>query len=158
AMIFGLTDHFRTYNLYAGGQAGLRGWLSFRRPTGGGRGVAGLGGNQGEGRGVGGRGGAGPGRRAGTGLRPAGAARHRGRFIQGDLDWVGEVGLNVGYQLTHWARVFAGYTFLYWDAPLRSGDQIDTTINRSQLGPAPQGPRRPVIPFKEDALWAQGVN
>jgi hypothetical protein len=158
AMIFGLTDHFRTYNLYTGGQIGLRGRATFGRLTLDGRLVAGLGDDQQKVRAFGDQVVAVPGTRTVTDFGLAVLPSNRGRFIQGELDWAGEVAFNVGYQLTDWARAFAGYTFLYWDGPLRSGDQIDPVLNRTQLGPTPTGPRRPAIPFKPDALWAQGVN
>src|SRR5262249_9610481 len=99
-----------------------------------------------------------PGRRTTDNFGLSVLPSNRGRDLQTDLDWVGEVGINVGYRLTRWARLFAGFTFLYWDAPLRAGDPIDTGANRTQLGRTPTGPRRPAMPFGEDGLWAQGVN
>ena len=62
---------------------------------------------------------------------------------------VANAGLNVGCRLTDHVRLYAGYTFLLWDSPMRSGDQIDLVIN---------GSSRPAIPFKEDLFWAQGLN
>jgi hypothetical protein len=79
-----------------------------------------------------------------------------GNFSRWNFDGVGEVDLNVGYKLTRWMRLFAGYTFLYWADPLRAGDQIDTVVNRAQA--VVPTPGRPRVSFKGDALWAQGVN
>jgi hypothetical protein len=158
SMLFGQTDHFRAFNLYAGGQAGLRGAVAFGRLTLDGRAVLGLGGNQEKVRAWGDQVVAVPGTRTVTGFGLAVLPSNAGRFIQGDVNWTGELAVNVGYQLASWARLFAGYTFLYWDAPLRAGDQIDVRLNLTQLTATPSGPRRPVIPFKEDALWGQGVN
>jgi hypothetical protein len=59
-----------------------------------------------------------------------------------------------GYRITRHVSLFVGYTFLYWNNPIRAGDQVDLVVNANQTGP----PSRPAIPFKTDAFWAQGVN
>jgi Putative beta barrel porin-7 (BBP7) len=79
-----------------------------------------------------------------------------GSWSRFHFDGAGELAVNAGYQLTHHLRLFAGYTFLYWADPLRAGDQVDTVVN-AQQGRTP-APARPSLPFKGDALWAQGVN
>jgi hypothetical protein len=79
-----------------------------------------------------------------------------GTFDRWSLDFVSEVELSIGYQLTSWLRATCGYSFLYWRNPVRAGDQIDA-INPSQLAGPLVGPARPAIPFKEDFFWAQGV-
>src|SRR5262249_27422423 len=40
-----------------------------------------------------------------------------------------EVGVTLGYQVTDYFRVFAGYNFLYWNNVVRPGSQIDRSIN-----------------------------
>jgi hypothetical protein len=89
-----------------------------------------------------------------TGLYVQGS--NTGEFRHASFDAAGEVDLNVGYRLTRRVRVFAGYTFLGWANPLRAGDQIDTVVNRLQ--PNPPTPALPTVPFRGDALWAQGLN
>ena len=42
---------------------------------------------------------------------------------------VPELNINVGYQLTHNLRLFAGYTFLDWNQVVRPGTVIDTVVN-----------------------------
>lgn len=46
-----------------------------------------------------------------------------------------ELGLRAGVQVTQWARVFAGYNFLYLSNVARAGDQIDLRVNPTQLPP-----------------------
>jgi hypothetical protein len=79
-----------------------------------------------------------------------------GRFEQWDFDMVSEFSLTLGHDVTNWLRATVGYNFLYWLNPVRAGDQIDA-VNPTQIAGPLVGPARPVIPFKEDFFWAQGV-
>jgi hypothetical protein len=86
-----------------------------------------------------------------------------GTYSRDRFSVVPEIGVNVGCQVTNRLRVFAGYTFLYWSNVVRPGDQIDTTINPTQLpsaaGPGTLiGPARPAFAFHETGFWAQGIN
>jgi hypothetical protein len=87
-----------------------------------------------------------------------------GRFTHDEFAVVPEVGVNVGYQVTDHVRAYVGYTFLYWSEVARPGDQIDTTINASQLPTstgAPStlvGPARPAFVLHQTDFWAQGIN
>ena len=76
-----------------------------------------------------------------------------------------EVGLNIGYQITSWAAVFVGYTFLYTNNVVRPGNQINRSINPTQSpaiteDPAPQllGSAQPSFRFNSSSFWAQGIN
>ena len=78
---------------------------------------------------------------------------------------VPEVGLTLGFQLTRWASVFAGYSFLYTNNVARPGNQIDRSINPTQsvawVGEPPvalQGVAEPTFKFKGSDFWAQGIN
>lgn len=82
---------------------------------------------------------------------------------------VPEAGLKVGYRLTSWASVFAGYTFLYASVVVRPGTQIDRAINTTQamtfqepVSPPPtlalQGEARPAVRFRESDFWVQGLS
>jgi hypothetical protein len=58
-----------------------------------------------------------------------------------------------------------GYTGLLLTSAVRSGDQIDRTIDPSQLSPllnvatgAPATTGRPHVPFRETTFWAQGLH
>jgi hypothetical protein len=75
---------------------------------------------------------------------------------------VPEVGVKLGYQLTDHVRLFVGYNFLYASSVVRPGDQIDRTINLSQVptvfGQSPLvGAPRPRPMFQQTDFWAQGV-
>jgi hypothetical protein len=76
-----------------------------------------------------------------------------GLFRRTRFDMVYETGVNLAWQPLPWLSVFGGYTFLWWVNPIRAGDQVDTTLNFTSTGPV-----RPLIPFKQDALTAQGLN
>jgi len=152
--LFGLEDHYRTYNAYYGGQVGLRGELTCGRWFVNLRGEVGLGGNVEEVRAFGSSLYQTPTERLVTPTGLTVQASNTGTFDRTALNMVSETGLNVGYRLTDHVRVSGGYTFLLWDSPLRSADQIDVVIN-THPGTAPA---RPAIPFKEDLFWAQGLN
>ena len=80
-----------------------------------------------------------------------------GTFSRVALSSIFEVAANVGYRLTdHW-KLSLGYTLFLWDSPIRSGDQIDTVINTTQMTGPLVGPARPGVLFKEDLFWAQGI-
>jgi hypothetical protein len=70
----------------------------------------------------------------GGGLLATPVSFHRDRFTV-----IPEVGLNVGYQFTPWARAWIGYNFLYWSSVVRPGDQVATAPKASDF-------------------WAQGLN
>jgi len=78
---------------------------------------------------------------------------------------VPEAGLNIGYQVTPWMSVFAGYTFLYANSVARPGNHVNRTINTTQnvawVGETalqPSGPAEPSFKFKSSDFWAQGLN
>jgi hypothetical protein len=76
---------------------------------------------------------------------------------------VPEFNLNVGRQVTDSLRLFVGYTFLYMSNVVRPGDQIDTTVNTTQLpdytGPGTlSGPARPAFTWRDTGMWVQGIN
>jgi hypothetical protein len=76
--------------------------------------------------------------------------------------FVPELGLTVGYQCGPYCRFFTGYTFLYWNDVVRPGNQIDRTVNLTQVpiavyGPL-SGPAQPVRLFNQSDFWAQGIS
>jgi hypothetical protein len=84
-----------------------------------------------------------------------------GRFFHSSFAAVPEFGLNVGYKLTEQLRVNVGYSFLYWSAVARPGDQIDRTVSASQVARDPtfgSSPAdRPVFQLHENSFWAHGL-
>jgi hypothetical protein len=152
--LFGLEDHYRVGNAYYGGQVGLRGELSGGRWFINLRGEVGLGADVEQVRAFGASLYQTPAQRVVTPVGLTVQASNRGTFHRTALNGVSEVGVNVGCRVIDHVRVSAGYTFLLWDSPLRSGDQIDPVVNKIAGTP----PARPAIPFKEDLFWAQGLN
>jgi hypothetical protein len=76
---------------------------------------------------------------------------------------VPEVGLTAGYQCGQYVRFFTGYTFLYWDRVVRPGNQIDSTVNLTQVPIHPSfgpltGPAQPIVPLQQTDFWAQGLS
>jgi hypothetical protein len=152
--LFGLTDHYRAADQFYGGQAGLRGEYTCGRWFMNLRGEAALGGTEQTVRAFGDRTFQTPTMKVvspyGLTVQPS----NTGTFHNVDFDSVFEVGINAGYRLTDHLGLFAGYTFLAWTNPVRSGDQVDLVVNPNPSA----GPVRPSIPFREDFFWAQGVN
>jgi hypothetical protein len=87
-----------------------------------------------------------------------------GHFSQDHFAVIPEANFNVGYQLTSWARLQVGYSFLYLSSVARPGDQLDRSVNTTQLpafgGSAKDlvGPARPAFDFHDSGFWAQGIN
>jgi hypothetical protein len=86
-----------------------------------------------------------------------------GHFTHDEFAVVPEIGFNVGCQINKYVRAFAGYSLIYWSDMARAGNQIDLTVNGSQVpidprfGP-PTGQARPTFLLHETDFWAQGFN
>jgi hypothetical protein len=86
-----------------------------------------------------------------------------GRFTTGRFGFAPEFTLNAGYLIAPRLKVFAGYNFLLWTPVARAAEQIDPVLDISQIPnfanppPPPVVPTRPVVPFTQNAFWAQGV-
>jgi hypothetical protein len=82
------------------------------------------------------------------------------RFNRDEVALIPEFGCTIGYRLNDSWRVFGGYTFLYVSRLLRAPDQVDVTVNTTQLPPtnALSGAARPAFTFNVTDLWMQGIN
>jgi hypothetical protein len=60
-----------------------------------------------------------------------------GRHTHDDFAAVPEVNINLGYQITRYVRVFAGYTYLYWSEVVRPGSQTNLNVTAGQLPTSP---------------------
>jgi hypothetical protein len=70
-----------------------------------------------------------------------------------------ELSVDIRYQLTCNFAATIGYTFIYLDDVLRVANQIDTTVNSSQIGGGTlDGLARPAALFVTDDVWLQGFN
>jgi hypothetical protein len=90
-------------------------------------------------------------------------ASNSGRFHESPLCWSPELRAQLGYQLTDHIRVFAGYTWMYWNEVARPGNQIDNGVNLTQFALSPTfgalaGPQRPLLTNHNSGFWAQGVD
>ena len=85
-----------------------------------------------------------------------------GRFSRDRFAVAPEAGVKLGFQVTDWMKFTVGYTFLYLSDVARPGNQIDRTVNTSQLptqlgGGMLVGAPRPGFVFKGTDFWAQGL-
>lgn len=76
------------------------------------------------------------------------------------LAYIPELTANLGYRLTPWATVFAGYNFMYVSDMVRPGRQIDATVNPQNFpfGSAGTIANHPGFQFKNEDFWMQGIN
>jgi hypothetical protein len=152
AILYGLDDHFRAHTAFYGGQVGLKSQYTWNRWFIDLRGTAALGGDDVLVRAYGDRIYHTPRERIASLYGLAVQPSNTGSHSHAEVDFATEAAINVGYRLTSHVGLFAGYTFLYWNNPVRAGDQVDLLLNPNQAGPHPS------IPFRSDHFWAQGFN
>ena len=81
-----------------------------------------------------------------------------GSFHQQKLNCIPELSLKLGYEVTPSLRTFIGYDCLAWSGVVRAGDQIDRTVNLTQIptaaifSPSFGGPPRPTFEFRMSDL------
>ncbi len=159
-----LSDSFQTRNQFYGGEIGARGGVRWGRLTadvsgtlslGGMHEVLNIGGSKSASATVPGFGNVGGSLPGGFFAEPS----NIGQQTRNVFAVVPEVGLQLGYLFTPHFRAFVGYNFLYASDVVRPGNQIDRTVNISQvLGTPPLlGPARPSPLFNQTDFWAQGV-
>jgi hypothetical protein len=90
-------------------------------------------------------------------------ASNSGRFTRDEFAVVPEFGINVGWQVSAHLRASVGYTFLYWSAVARPGDQVDEGLSGTQLPTDTRfnpgsGPARPAVLLRSTDFWAQGIS
>lgn len=84
-----------------------------------------------------------------------------GTSARNEFAMIPELNLNLSYQLTSRWSVAMGYSLLWITDVARTGNQIDTTVNPTQLpanGGVLLGPARPAPLLGQTSMWAQGVN
>lgn len=160
-----LADHFGTWNHFYGGQVGLNvayaygpvvAQLLAKVAVGGNREIINIAGGQVDTSPTG-----------GTTSFPGGLLAlpsNSGRFSRGELAAIPEFGVNGGCRLWNGLYLHAGYTFLYWNRVVRSGEQIDRVVDTTQIANFPgttavsASLNRPAVPFQQATFWAQGFN
>jgi hypothetical protein len=84
-----------------------------------------------------------------------------GRHTRDRLAVLPEGTFNVGYQVTNWFRVYAGYNILYLSNVARPAAQINTVVNPTLIplnGTSFVGPAQPSFTFRSTDFFAQGLN
>jgi hypothetical protein len=87
-----------------------------------------------------------------------------GDYNRDRFAFVPEGTFSVAISLTSQINVWAGYTVLYVSSVVRPGDQINLSINRTELPtslsytPSTLGTPRPRFDFSGTDFWAQGLN
>ena len=81
-----------------------------------------------------------------------------GRTSRDVFTVVPELGFNCGYQITPWLCAQVGYTAIYWSNVVRPGNQIDRTINPTQVPTdnsfgSLTGPARPGLTPQTTDFW-----
>lgn len=81
-----------------------------------------------------------------------------GSFSQNRFALIPQVNVKLGYQVLPGLRITVGYNFTYVTRVLRPGDQVDTTVNGTQIaGGTLVGPVCPQVLFNDTGIWLQGV-
>lgn len=91
-----------------------------------------------------------------------------GTYNRTQFSLIPEVGLKLGWQVSDHFRLFAGMDFTYWSNVVRPGQQIDYTVNTSQLPridaggnpvqPPLVGPARPAFNWQSSNMWLSGFS
>jgi Putative beta barrel porin-7 (BBP7) len=81
-----------------------------------------------------------------------------GQHTRDALGWMPEGGINFGVKVKPCLRLTAGYSFLYWNAVVRPGAQINPAVNSaaissSQFFGSPGGPPQPQFRFNDETYW-----
>jgi hypothetical protein len=68
-----------------------------------------------------------------------------------------------GWNVAPWCTLHLAYDFMYWTSVARPGNQVDYTINPTQVPASSSfsttagGPSRPQVPFTTGEIWVQGI-
>jgi hypothetical protein len=81
-----------------------------------------------------------------------------GSFERHRLAFAPELNVNLIYQINPCWRLMTGYSFIYWSNVVLAGNQIDFSVNRSQVPGPLVGPARPAFNFTSTDFWAQGIS
>jgi hypothetical protein len=85
-----------------------------------------------------------------------------GEYNNNQFTMAPELNATLAYSLTPQLRLTAAYTFMYWGAVARAGEQIDTNIDPQQAprfdNVVPPTGVKPAFQMRLSDYWAQGVN
>jgi hypothetical protein len=81
-----------------------------------------------------------------------------GEYGWDDFTVVSEVGVTLRRELGCGWVGRVGYTLIHWGDVARAGEQIDSSINPTQIPPDTlDGAPRPEFPYATSSFWAQGL-
>jgi hypothetical protein len=81
-----------------------------------------------------------------------------GTYSTNEFSVVPEVSLGLKYRISRQLEASVGYSFLYWSGVARPGEQIDRSLNLTQLPPGPlTGAERPEFNFNTTDVWMHGL-
>lgn len=87
-----------------------------------------------------------------------------GNLSQNEFGFVPEGRIQANFKVNKYVSLYAGYTIIYWNSVARAAEQIDRTVNPTQVPSnaafqnAVVGPARPTGVIQTSSMWAQGVN
>ncbi len=81
-----------------------------------------------------------------------------GSFRWDDFSSISEFGVTLRRDLQCGLALTFGYSFIYWSDVARAGEQVDRSVNPSQIPPGNlTGSARPSFPERTNDFWAQGL-
>ena len=86
-----------------------------------------------------------------------------GRHANDVFAMLPEGSFELGLRLSDRVNVSLGYSFLYWTRVARPGDQLNQTVNPTQLPTSPafvpnSGATQPALVLTDRTFWAQGLS
>jgi hypothetical protein len=86
-----------------------------------------------------------------------------GEVVVNEWTLIPQLQITVGYQCMEHLRLWASYECLMWSNTARPGDQIDPSLNVTQVPTSASfatftGPVRPVVPLEQESLFLQGLS
>ncbi|MEZ6134434.1 MAG: BBP7 family outer membrane beta-barrel protein [Pirellulaceae bacterium] len=79
-----------------------------------------------------------------------------GTFSRDTFAFIPELGVKLGYSFRPNVQLTAGYTFMMWSSVGMAGDQIDSSLDLTQVNGAAGA--RPMPLFRDTTFWMQGVD
>jgi hypothetical protein len=85
-----------------------------------------------------------------------------GKFTRNVLGFVPEGGLTVGCNVSKHVQLMVGYSFLWWNAVVRPGSQLNPAVNPTQIPTSlsfgtPAGAPSPLFKFNSDNFWVNSL-
>lgn len=82
-----------------------------------------------------------------------------GTFSQNKFALIPQVDVKVGYHVLPALRLTVGYNFTYVSSVLRPGDQVDLSVNTTQIAGLPLvGDPVPAVSMSTSGMWLQGLS